>query len=115
MLRQCYLKNCIYFNQRTREECDEFLAILEDSYKAISINAPVKSATSDVRDGYRFFVISINASVKSATYDLDCYGLLAKYFNQRTREECGTGVQITLVEFGTISINAPVKSATRYP
>ena len=54
----------------------------------ISINAPVKSATKYGETVIKSEKISINAPVKSATYFGDVWNMTPEDFNQRTREEC---------------------------
>ena len=55
---------------------------------AISINAPVKSATRITQVDIRKAKISINAPVKSATKQRFEAIVNSDNFNQRTREEC---------------------------
>ena len=109
-------KECsrVYFNQRTREECDGGGTDCPQNKKSISINAPVKSATR---------LLALVRHIKL-------------HFNQRTREECDYPVfaaclvcrlfqsthpwrvrlknKMREMNKAYISINAPVKSATAF-
>ena len=125
----------LYFNPRTREECDNSIVPFFNGGD-ISIHAPVKSATAFPKMPPFSWLISIHAPVKSATNSTSCLAPYFEYFNPRTREECDYKVNYFfhfLLYFNPrtreecdlaglrpdtkfkISIHAPVKSATKAP
>ena len=100
----------ICFNSRTRKGCDAARRLwLKD--RGVSIHAPVKGATENIKPLDILRDVSIHAPVKGATGNGRPGESGRNCFNSRTRKGCD-GATPCGRTVRTVSIHAPVKGAT---
>ena len=106
-----YLKK--YFNPRSREGSDLFVAVKVWYPMKISIHAPAKGATINTLRGYTICDISIHAPAKGATKPCKYIPTTRVISIHAPAKGATIPDEFRIVKPG-ISIHAPAKGATRY-
>ena len=100
----------IGFNSRTREGCDGIEGERSGLWE-VSIHAPARGATSQVKLLAKIIKVSIHAPARGATQRRERMRHGAYSFNSRTREGCDVQLS-TVYSCVNVSIHAPARGAT---